>query len=188
MKAQRNALLTAFITALSVTAGFAQSKYAYDHPVELKSRSLSGPRMGMTAVLPTGGEMEKRLKDENMHNLISQFGWHFEWVIEPAVGGPAFVIEAIPFFGGVEYGMVIPTTSLVFGIRLPQGWEFGMGPMATYTGEEPNYVSSALVLAFGKSLDFNGVSIPLNLALATNTEGQRLSFVFGYAIANRSRR
>jgi predicted metallo-beta-lactamase superfamily hydrolase len=43
-------------------------------------------------------------------------------------------------------------------------------------------VTSALMIAAGKSFNFGGVSIPLNLALTTNPKGYRISFIFGYAI------
>ena len=40
------------------------------------------------------------------------------------------------------------------------------------------------MLAVGKSINYGGVSIPLNVAWTTNPEGDRLSFIIGYAIAS----
>jgi hypothetical protein len=56
-----------------------------------------------------------------------------------------------------------------------------MGPNLLFGGED--IVHSSLVLAVGKSFNYGGVSIPLNLAYATNPEGNRISVVFGYAIS-----
>ncbi len=43
--------------------------------------------------------------------------------------------------------------------------------------------NTALVAAIGKSFNYDGVSIPVNLAFATSPAGNRVSVVFGYAIA-----
>lgn len=45
--------------------------------------------------------------------------------IIPEGDGPQFVIQAVPFIGGVEYGTVIPSLTVAMGIRLPEGIEFG---------------------------------------------------------------
>jgi hypothetical protein len=160
----------------------------YEEPVlTLRRRRLNGPRLGVSYVLQNDrldrdGTMEERIKDRGMDVLISQFGWHFEWIVAPEGGGPAFVTELLPFFGGVEYGKVIPSLSLVLGIRMPMGFEFGMGPnvLTTFDADEP--VITSLVVAIGQSIKFGDVQIPLNLALLTNKGGNRLSFVFGYAM------
>jgi hypothetical protein len=157
-------------------------------PVQFRQDKLSGPRLGITYVVH-GSKWDKELEERDIDNFISQFGWHFEFLLRPKGGGPAFVTELVPFFGGVEYGTVIPSLTVVFGIRFPMGFEFGMGPQAVVTMVDGEPVSSSLVVAVGQSLDFSGVKIPLNLALATNSDGQRVSFAFGYAVGNhRSRK
>lgn len=184
MKSKNRLLLAATILSFSLaTSLFAQTRDSFDATnQEYRVKRLSGPRMGMSYAIPDGKELHQSLRENDMGQFISQFGWHFEWIVEPEKGGPAFVIETIPFIGGVEYGTVVPSLSLVMGVRLPAGYEFGMGPLAYYTGVEDKPVGSSLVMAFGKSLDFNGVSIPLNLAVATSPKGTRASFIFGYAI------
>ena len=149
-------------------------------PAEFYRRNLGGPRLGVT-FLPGNGELVKKLKASKMDPVLSQFGWHSEWQVAPKGGGPAFVIEAVPLFAGVEYGKFIPSATLAMGIRLPNGIEFGMGPNLVATGSRE--VKSALVLAVGKTINYSGVSLPLNLVFATNPGGQRISFIFGYAIA-----
>jgi hypothetical protein len=131
-------------------------------------------------MVPGSGELANKLEEANLGTTISQFGWHFEWQIRPEGGGPAFVIEGVPLVGGVEYGKVIPSASLIMGVRLPNGIEFGMGPNALMSGKEE--VHTALVIAVGKSFNYSGVSIPLNIAYATNPEGPRISLMFGYSI------
>ncbi|MBN2037743.1 MAG: hypothetical protein JW768_13460 [Chitinispirillaceae bacterium] len=174
---------TAVATLLLSSGGFSQTTDSYNGPkLEYRAKRLSGPRMGLSFAIPDGKELQRELRENGMGPFLSQFGWHFEWIVEPQNGGPAFVIEAIPFIGGVEYSTVVPSLSLVMGVRLPSGFEFGMGPMGYYTGDEQEPVGSSLVVAVGKSLDFSGVSIPLNLAIATSPAGTRVSFVFGYAI------
>jgi hypothetical protein len=156
-------------------------------PVQFRQDKISGPRMGVTYVVH-GSEWDRKLEDKNIDNFISQFGWHFEWLLRPKTGGPAFVTEIMPFFGGVEYSTVIPSLSLVLGIRFPRGFELGMGPQMVVTFDRDEPVNTSLVVGVGQSLDFSGVKIPLNLAVATNRDGQRVSFVFGYAVGNRRSR
>jgi hypothetical protein len=147
--------------------------------ISITERNLDGPRLGMS-VVPGNGELKSRLSDHGVGRTISQFGWHFEHRVRLQRSGPAFVIEFIPLVGGVEYGKFIPSASLMFGIRFPSGFEFGMGPNLLAGGSSG--VSSALVLALGKTFDYDGVSIPVNLAFVTSPIGNRLGLVFGYAI------
>ncbi|HAV22349.1 MAG TPA: hypothetical protein DCX46_02420 [Bacteroidetes bacterium] len=169
------------LCALIALAGWATptSAQSYDLPqINFSRRSLDGPRLGATYVLGQS-TLTKELRDRRIGSLISQFGWHFEYQVVPDGEGPSFVIEGIPLVGGVEYGTLIPSGTLAMGIRFPSGWEFGMGPNTVFTDQG---VKTALVLAVGKSINYGGVSIPLNLVLATNPDGNRLSFMFGYAI------
>ncbi|MBF8297067.1 MAG: hypothetical protein HW389_3612, partial [Bacteroidetes bacterium] len=139
--------------------------------VAFAERNLGGPRLGVTYVMGGGnGELVRKLRDKGIGTTISQFGWHFEYQIIPEGGGPQFVIQAVPFVGGVEYGTVIPSLTLAMGIRLPEGIEFGLGP-------------NVIVGGLGKSFNYGGVSIPINLGFATSPAGNRISVVFGYAIA-----
>lgn len=178
------------ITLITLTclalAGTTMARMDDSTRVELRRHKLSGPRLGMTYVVH-GSKFDEALDERDIDNFISQFGWHFEWLVRPVNGGPAFVTELIPFLGGVEYGTVIPSASLVLGIRTPRGWELGMGPSVVFTFEKGEPVNSSLLVAAGKSLDFSGIKIPLNLAVSTNSQGQRVSFVFGYALAGRRR-
>ncbi|KAA3618293.1 MAG: hypothetical protein D8M58_20535 [Calditrichaeota bacterium] len=172
---------------------FAQS-WKQNKPVEFAERNMGGPRLGVT-VIPGNGRLVQKLKDEGIGSTISQFGWHFEWQVVPKGGGPSFIVEFIPLVGGVEYGKVIPSATLAMGIRMPNGIEFGIGPnvligltekKAEGIGDpvkKKTDLQSALTIAVGKSINYSGVSIPINLVYTTNPDGNRISVVFGYAIA-----
>ena len=170
-----------FLTLLLAAASAATTGQTFRTPADeiaFSRRSLEGPRLGATYVIGQNS-LTQALHERRIGTLISQFGWHFEYQVIPEGEGPSFVIEAVPLVGGVEYGTLIPSATLAMGIRFPNGWEFGMGPNALITDKGPK---TALVLAVGKSINYGGVSIPLNLVLATNPDGNRLSFVFGYAV------
>jgi hypothetical protein len=171
------------------------AKYNDDGSYDVKTRKLNGPRLGVTYVaqgdfLGRNGALAQSLEDHDIGAVISQFGWHFEWLVTPERGGPSFVTQLVPFIGGVEYATVIPSASLVLGLRMPNGFELGLGPsillkVSEITKKDGNPVSSSLVLAVGKSIDFSGVSVPLNIAVSTNNSGTRFSFIFGYALKSR---
>ena len=149
-----------------------------DGPVLFKKKNLSGPRLGFTMVM-NDDEALQRLRERDMGRVISQFGWHFERQVAPLGGGPQFIIETVPMVGGVEYGEFIPSITLAMGIRWPSGFEVGMGPSISASSSSSR---SALVIAAGRSFDYGGVSLPINVALSTNPKGQRLSLIVGYAI------
>ena len=178
-----------WVTA-SVAAGFllgfqaetVQSQVGMQDEIPTFSqRNLSGPRLGVTFVAG-GHEMKNRMKEKNIGNVVSQFGWHFEYQVVPETYGPSFVVELVPLISAVEYGILIPSASLVMGIRFPNGIEFGLGPNVLVSGDEKKPMYTALVVAVGKSFNFGGVSIPLNLVCVTSPEGNRFSLIFGYAI------
>jgi hypothetical protein len=179
-----SATKTLFVVCAGLVLGssvYAVSEDGYES-VSLTSRKLNGPRLGMSYIL--GSELPK-VNGKEVGPLISQFGWHFEWLVKPEGGGPAFVTQFIPFLGGVEHSILIPSMSLVLGIRMPFGFEFGMGPHITTHFTKDEAINPSLIVAIGQSINFSGVSIPLNLAVTTSKKGQALAFVFGYALPSR---
>lgn len=177
----RTPLLVVAIGLLIGSSAYATSEDGYES-VTLTSRKLNGPRLGMSYML---GKHIPEVNNRKVGPLVSQFGWHFEWIVKPEGGGPAFVTQLIPFLGGVEHSLIIPSMSLVLGIRMPVGFEFGMGPHLTTKFSKEEAISPSLIVAIGQSVNFSGVSIPLNLAVTTNKDGQALAFVFGYALPTR---
>ncbi len=164
--------------SLMTAPAFATSVESYEH-VNMLSRKLNGPRLGMSYLLSDDLPV---INGKKVGPMVSQFGWHFEWIIRPEGGGPAFVTQVVPFLGGVEHSLLIPSISTVFGIRLPFGLEFGMGPHLSTRFSKDEWISPSLVAAVGQSINFSGVSIPLNIAATTSKHGNSVAFVFGYAI------
>ena len=185
-KAMRNSipfLVVSLVWTLLAAPTLAQGDYL--ETVAFSKRNLSGPRFGVTAVTGSGTLVDE-LDNEDMGRVISQFGWHFERQVIPDGGGPQFVVEFVPMLAGVEYGKFIPNLTGAMGVRTPRGYEFGMGPNLFFSKTLNGDVEArtSLMLAVGKSLNYGGVSIPLNLAYTTNPDGDRISFIIGYAIAS----
>jgi len=170
----------ALVLALALVPAAAR---AGDEPVTFQEHSLSGPRLGVSLVSGQN-ELSREIESRHMGRVLSQFGWQFERQIVPEGGGPQFVVEAVPMVAGVEYGKVIPNLTLAMGVRFPAGYEFGLGPNVIVLDGESK-VRSALVIALGRTFDYGGVSLPLNLVFATNPRGQRVSFILGYAVQRR---
>lgn len=182
-------LLVAAGLFVTISARLTAQTEPSQKPVAFTERNLSGPRLGITFI-PGDGDIVRALESKGIGRVISQFGWHFEHQLTPHGGGPSFVIEWIPLVAGVEYGKFIPSLTLALGIRLPNGFEFGLGPniLATkaITEQSEDVFSTALVIAVGKSFDFGGVSIPVNLAYVKSPMGARIGLIFGYAIERSS--
>jgi len=172
------AILATASLVVSATTVYGQEPLP-DTPRKFTSRSMSGPRVGMT-IIPGQGELASKLEERGAGRVISQFGWHFEKAIVAPNNGPSFVIEFIPLVGGVEYGQFILGMTLALGVRTPDGYEFGVGPNLLFGGEKG--MNSALVIAVGKMFDISGVGIPLNVALVTSPIGNRFAVMTGYAI------
>ncbi len=176
--------------AITILAGPAAARQTSDTLPRLVERNMSGPRFGLTYV-GIKPELLELLPPGEFHRIISQFGWHFEHQIAPEGGGPQFLLQFVPMVAGVEHGFFIPNVTFAVGIRLPSGFEAGIGPNIQLPKnlESGGNVTSALLVAVGKTFDFGGVSIPVNIAYAINPNGNRVSFVLGYAIQRtRSRR
>jgi hypothetical protein len=152
-------------------------------PVEFNRRNMGGPRFGVTYIAGDT-ELYKELQAQNVGRVISQFGWHFERQIIPDGGGPQFVVQFVPMIAGVEYGKFVPGATLAMGIRMPRGWEFGMGPNIVATKNDLDKIKArtSLIVALGKSINYGDVSLPINFAVSTSPDGNRYSVIFGYAI------
>ena len=176
--------------AITTLAGPAAARQTSDTQPRLVERNMNGPRFGLTYV-GIKKELRELLPPGEFHSVISQFGWHFEYQIAPEGGGPQFVLQFVPMVAGVEHGFFIPNATVAVGIRLPSGFEAGIGPNIQLPKnlESGGEVTSALVVAVGKTFHYGGVSVPVNIAYAINPTGNRVSFVLGYAIQrSRSRR
>ena len=175
-------LLVVLFSSLFAGALLAQKGFEAE-PVNFAQRNLGGPRLGLT-FLPSSS-LADELEAIGVEPIMSQFGWHFEYQVAPESGGPAFVVEMVPMIVGVEYGKLIPHGTLAMGIRFPNGFEFGLGPNLLLTEDS---LHTSLVIGIGKTINYSGVNIPLNVVYATNPQGPRVSFIFGYSIDRSSRR
>lgn len=141
------------------------SATTFDTAETVIQHDLTGPRLGVT-FLPEG-------------LVRSQFGWHFENQVRSA-GGPTFVVEKVFLVGGIEDDAILPSFTLVFGLRSKEGYEIGLGPSA---GIGADGFGTAIVLAAGQSFRFGGIRMPVNVAVALDKEGEnRVSLVTGWAI------
>ena len=134
---------------------------------------LSGPRLGFT--LTPNGEP------------VSQFGWHFEHQAAPSTQGPWFIVEPVLLAGGLERDAFVLSGTLAFGMRLPNGFEFGVGPSLSLGGSSLS--STAVVVAAGQSFRAGGIRVPVNIAVALDKGGsQRVTLLTGWAIRDRTSR
>jgi len=165
-------------TIAALLLAHAMQLSAQDQAITFAERNLGGPRLGLTYV-PGNSTTARALEKEGLRPILSQFGWHFEWQVVPDGGGPQFVVQYVPLVAGVEYGKFLFSSTLGLGIRLPSGVEFGLGPNLLFAGKG---AETGLMATIGKSFDYSGVSIPINLVWVTNPEGNRMSIIVGYAI------
>jgi hypothetical protein len=140
-------------------------------PVDRSERvyryDLSGPRIGGTFA-QDGAAM-------------TQFGWHFESQASPSPRGPWFIVERVFLVGGVDQNRFVPNGTLIFGMRLPSSFEFGLGPSVTLGGYRGFH--SGIVAAAGHSFRVGGIRVPVNVACAWRRGGeQRWTLITGWAI------
>lgn len=136
-------------------------------------RSMAGPRIGVTYL--GSHRRQNVLTGKNLTSFMTQFGWHSEQAVFPINGGPTLVIEEVFLVGGVEQQALVPSLTLLVGVRARSGLEFGLGPNLTMDG-------AALAFAGGKSFNLGGVSIPVNLAVVSSQTGMRTTLLLGFAV------
>lgn len=154
-----------------------------------KQKRFGGPRIGFTYIAP--GTSADYLEKQGKQPVITQFGWQFEGRIFTVDGGLSGIVEFIPLIGGFEQGMIIPSASLMIGLRggVKHSFEFAMGPNFSVV---PNYLghknaSVGLVVAAGTSFIRNNINFPVNIAFipsvgskesVLNTDGTRTDKIF----------
>ncbi len=149
-------------------------------PTVLVQRAMSGPRLGFTFA-PGNDRAARALQDHGYGRVMSQFGWQFEHHVAPIGDGPELLTQVVPLFGGIEYGKLIPSLTVVLGARFANGFEFGVGPSLTLVNASGGS-SSAIVFAAGRSVDFGGIRVPLNVAISSNRDGTRTTLSAGWSV------
>jgi hypothetical protein len=169
--------LTPLLLTLSVVPAAAQITGSSLNVRVPRTVSLSGPRVGFTA-LSDGIVRKLAERDLIVRPSISQFGWQFEKQITGLGGGLTAVNEWVVLAGGMDQGVVIPSVSWLVGLRTREGTEFGVGPNVTPAGV-------ALAFAAGATIKAGSLNIPLNIAVVPTRHGTRISFLTGFNIARR---
>lgn len=173
MKSRSMSCSMMFAVALAAlpAAALAQTQYETTESSDPSERvvryDLAGPRLGAT-FSPDG-------------TVRSQFGWHFEHQAAPSLHGPWFIVEKVFMVAGMENNQFMPNGTLIFGMRLPNSFEFGVGPSVTIGGYRG--MNSGIVIAAGQSFRAGGIRIPVNIAFAGARDGQhRWTILTGWAI------
>jgi hypothetical protein len=120
------------------------------------SKRYGGPRIGLTYL------SEGSNRQFVGAPVVSQFGWQFETRLFKLADGSGALFEVIPLIGGLDRGKFLPSISTVFGYRLANGIEFGVGHNLSLSGV-------GLVYAIGFSFKSGNVTFPINIAFAPST-------------------
>lgn len=195
----RTALLAALLLLVLASDAFAQAPAPPTTTaiqVPRGPRKLSGPRVGLTLLSDrTVDLINDRLGRETCQTVppydctrddvigsmpvISQFGWQWETRLFQLESGTTGLAEIVGLVGGAEYGILLPSATMLIGLRVPGGAEFGVGPNISAT-------SIGYALTVGHSLDLGELAFPVNAALVLSPDGPRASLLVGFVIANRS--
>lgn len=132
---------------------------------------LSGPRLGFTAFGP--GDQIETLKKNDIVPFVTQFGWQFEQRFFQSNSGTEGLVETVLLLGGLEQGVLLPSASLLFGMRNAKGVEFGVGPNVSMSG-------FALAFSAGVTIKTENANFPINFAIVPSKEGARFSLLFGF--------
>ncbi len=140
------------------------------------SVQLDGPRFGVTHI---SGQLARDLKETFGANpFISQFGWQVENQFFTLPTGTSGVVEFVALLGGFEQGLILPSATMLVGIRNHRGVEVGFGPNISVAG-------ASLAFAAGVTFQAYGINFPMNLAYVPSREGGRISLLFGFNAISR---
>jgi hypothetical protein len=112
---------------------------------EVAKLNLSGPRMGMTIF---SGDVVRRLEDSerngglNVRPVMFQFGYQFETTYLNQ-GGLQALFEFIPIITGLDQGQILPSISILHGVRSSKsGYEFAFGPILYVNKETDGFYNN----------------------------------------------
>jgi hypothetical protein len=159
------------IFILLIVLGSVSYAYAQFDVEEIEPINLGGPRLGFTYIAP--GKMADKLDERGINPFITQFGWQLESRFFTLPNGVSGLVEAIGLVGGLEQNTILPSASLLIGIRNAKGFEIGVGPNLSIGG-------AAIVIAGGFTIQSSYINFPINFAFVPSTEGVRFSLLFGF--------
>lgn len=164
------------LLGLLVAGGPAMAQDYKSDSEAVRGLDLDGPRFGITFL---DGQIARDL--ESMFGakpIISQFGWQVENRFFTMADGTSGIIEFIGLVGGTDQGLLLPSATMMIGMRNARGMEFGFGPNISLAG-------SSIAFAVGVTLQSGGINFPMNLAYVPSPQGGRLSFLLGFNAVSR---
>jgi hypothetical protein len=177
-------ILTATLTALVFSFAPAAGQ-AGPEPIpseqqvkKLPRQKLSGPRFGLTAFT---GETKKGRDYLGLSPVMSQIGWQFETQMVSTETGSQALMEWLVLVGGFESSEFNMSLAWLAGYRLPNGFEVGAGPAASYNPELTKFTTS-IQMALGATLGFGDVYLPLNLGVGFAEGGPRITTLIGWIV------
>jgi TolB-like protein len=160
-----------------------------------------GPRMGFGFVTGNNANILARPKSEGGFDqqlpIMSQFGYQFEKAYI-TTGNWQALAEVIPMLSGLESNRIIPTLTILNGLRSNQhGWEFAFGPTIdlskTLDGKLDSRgeltFSTALVFSVGKTIKSGEMNFPINLYFipARDNSSYRFGISMGWNASKKKR-
>ncbi len=137
-----------------------------------------GPRMGATLIYDSNNnewgvlETESILLNKDIPPLISQFGYHADFSLYMSNKmNPLVQFDGL--IGGVENGLLIPSLSMIIGLRFSDFLEIGLGPNISLSG-------TGIVLAIGFNIKVENIYYPINVAIVNSSGRYRYSLLTGF--------
>jgi hypothetical protein len=158
-------------TALGARRSSAQSAVG-DHAIVIREPDdRSGPRAGVAYLI--GGSVTEERAGKTISPLMSLFGWQIEHAFYAGDNLPMPVTELVLLVGGLEQNRPLPSASWLFGVRVPNGVEVGVGPTITGAGTQ-------VALAGGITHQRGEINVPVNLAVVPGRRGASISITGGF--------
>jgi hypothetical protein len=143
----------------------------------LPQQHLSGPRFGATMFTSDVADYRSA---RGQSSMMSQFGWQFEKQLVSTTRGSQALLEWVFLLGGVEQDEFNVGVSWLAGYRLPNGFEFGVGPHVGFSGISD--ATTSMVVATGATVPFGEIYVPINAAVAFADGGPRITALLGWIV------
>jgi hypothetical protein len=186
MKSFRKATACA---ALLVIVG-AVSTYGETEVPAKRLELVYGPRVGVSYIAADPEEFNESLQEmfpdseRKYFPIITQFGLSVEQRIRLGNTESHFAFQEVLILGGLDQNLVIPSLSVLIGFRSRAGLELGLGPIVSMkrSGDDAAGVGLSVVYAVGWTFGFDGVFVPVNLAVVpTPSDGApRITLLTGF--------
>ncbi len=145
---------------------------------EVPRRHLNGPRFGFTVFT---GDVADRRDQADLEPIMTQFGWQWETQLIATPNGSQALMEWVLLVGGMEQDEFNLSLGWLAGYRLENGLEFGVGPNLSYSVDNEETTSS-MIFAFGSTLPFGNLYLPINFALSVAKGGPRMTALIGWIV------